>query len=42
MTWDDHLAWCKKRAIDVLDKGDFEEAVLLMAVYAVKTKVGSS
>lgn len=32
MTWDEHLAWCKQRALAHVDKGDLEEAVLSMAI----------
>ena len=32
MTWEEHLAACKKRALEHVDKGDLEEAVLSMAL----------
>jgi hypothetical protein len=31
MTWEEHLAWCKSRALAHVDRGDLEEAVLSMA-----------
>lgn len=31
MTWEEHLAWCKTRALAYVEKGDLEEAVLSMA-----------
>lgn len=30
MTRDEHLAWCKKRALEYLDHGDMENAVASM------------
>ena len=31
MTWDEHLAWCKKRAFEYADAGDYPSAVSSMA-----------
>jgi hypothetical protein len=31
MTGEEHLAWCKQRALAHVDRGDLEEAVLSMA-----------
>ena len=30
MTREEHLAWCKKRALEYLDKGDVENAIASM------------
>jgi hypothetical protein len=30
MTRDEHLAWCKKRALEYLDRGELENAVASM------------
>lgn len=27
LPWDEHLAWCKKRALKYLDRGDVENAI---------------
>ena len=27
MTWDEHLAWCKRRAIEYVDAGNLSHAV---------------
>ena len=29
-TWDEHLAWCKARALEYLDAGDLGQAVASM------------
>ena len=31
MTRDEHLAWCKQRALEYLDRGELENAVASMA-----------
>ena len=30
MTRDEHLAWCKKRALEYLDRGDLQNAIASM------------
>jgi len=31
MTWDEHLAWCKKRAHEYLERGELLDAVTSMS-----------
>ena len=31
MTRDEHLAWCKKRALEYLDRGDLQNAIASMS-----------